>query len=276
MRRADMALKFLASFKPDGDALLRRISKHIDDATLKHIAKRDPVGGDARRAGLLDGLRRVRDHGIIKIPSDNGHDLREVLQFSSMSEPDAVNRDRRGEWPGTRGHWERAFSCAALMRAYGDYDTRCSDIGDYNHAMIQLLESLRRLGTGFEPQAMAALAWFIIRLSGDQAEGDRDQLVFAGVGILSLAVNSSNMISGDTIIELTEWLIAEEKRAFDDWGESVGDFPDHWLFRITYFDKHREKWMAIGAELAAFEANGRCGDAVRAIGQRLSGQTPAP
>ena len=123
---------------------------------------------------------------------------------------------------------------------------------------------------------MAALAWFIMRVSHDPDGGeiDRDQLVFAGVGILSLAVNSKNMISYDTIIELTEWLSAEKKRAFDDRGRSVGDFPDHWLFRTTFFDRLREKWMAIGTELAAFKVTGPCGDAVREIGLRLSGQKP--
>ena len=102
-------------------------------------------------------------------------------------------------------------------------------------------------------------------------EGGHDQCAFAGVGILSLAANSKNMISLDTIAELANWLIAEEKKAFDEWGKSVGDFPDHWLLRTTFFNKHRGKWMAIGAELAAFKGAGPSCEAVRSVGQMLSG-----
>ena len=44
-----------AAFKPNGDALLRRISKHVDDPTLNHIAKLDPVGSYVR-----EHLRELR------------------------------------------------------------------------------------------------------------------------------------------------------------------------------------------------------------------------
>jgi hypothetical protein len=66
---------------------------------------------------------------------------------------------------------------------------------------------------------------------------------------------------------------AQETKAFDGWGGSVGNFPDHWLFRTTFFDRTREKWMAIGSELAAFKGSGAVAEAVRCVGQKLSGQT---
>jgi len=269
-----MGLQFLKSFKPDEDALLRQIATHIDDATLEHIANEDPVGGDLRHARSIDTLRKIRDGGPLKKQSDFAswekfypQDVTELLRFSSSSEP---------KWTDTRGHWARAFSCATLLRSYGDNEVRNSAAGDYSCVIMQLVESIRRLDAGLEPQAMAALAWFIIRLSDDACVGlapGRDQIVFAGVGLLSLVVNSKNMISYDTITELIDWLIAEEKRAVGERGKSVGDFPNHWLFRTTFFDTLREKWMAIGAELAAFKVTGQCGDAVRAIGQKLAGQT---
>jgi hypothetical protein len=277
-----MGLQFLKSFKPDEDALLRQIAAHIDDATLEHIANEDSVGGDLRHARFIDALRKIRDGGPLKKQSDfpswerfADQDVTELLKFGSFSEPDA-KRNRDWKWTGTRGHWPRAFSCATLLRSYGDNEVRNSAAGNYDYAIMQLVESIRRLDAGLEPQAMAALAWFIIRLSDDDCVGldpGRDQIVFAGVGILSLAVNSKNMISYDTVTELIDWLIAEEKRAFDERGKSVGNFPNHWLFRTTFFDTLREKWMAIGAELAAFKVSGLCGDAVRAIGQKVAGQT---
>ena len=281
----DTNLRFLKAFEPDGDALLRRISKHIDDATLEHIAEEDPVGGQERRASFMNALGDIRDGGILKRQSDFGswddysnQDVSELLRFSSYSEPDAPDGGGRREWPGTRGHWPRAFSCAVLLRSFGDEEIRSSAIGNHNDAMIQLLESLRHLDTGFEPQAMSALAWFIMSYddSPGGAEIERDQLVFAGVGILSLAVNSKNMISYDTIIELTDWLIAGEKRAVDDRLGPVGDHPNHWLFRTTFFDSYYKKWVVIGAELAAFKATGPCGNAVRAIGQKLSEEKLEP
>lgn len=276
-----MGLQFLESFKPDGDALLRRISKHVDDATLQLIANEDPVGGESRRARFISALRNIRDGAPLMKQSDfaswdefHDQDVTELLRFSCAAEPDTDRNIQ--EWRGTQGHWARAFASTVLLRSYADCEVRSSAVGNYNDAMIQLIDSVRRLDAGFEPETMAALAWFIARADGDRFldEIDHDQRAFAGVGILSFAADSRNMVSDDTVMKLSDWLIAEEKGAFDEQGERVGDFPRHWLFRTTFFDNHREKWMAIGAELAACNVTGPCGDAVRSVGQRLSGQTP--
>jgi hypothetical protein len=199
-------------------------------------------------------------------------DVTEFLEGSRAAEPDTDLNIQ--VWRGTRGHWTRAFASAVLLRSYADSEVRGSAIGNYNYAMIQLIESVRRLDAGFEAETMAALAWFIVH-TDDGYDIDHDQRAFAGVGILSLAADSKNMVSHDTVLKLADWVIAEEKRAFDEQSGS-GDFPHHWLFRTTFWDTHREKWMALGAELAACSITGRCGDAVRGVGQRLSGQTPMP
>jgi hypothetical protein len=266
-----MVLQFLKSFKPDGDALLRRISTHVDDATMELIANEDPIGDDSRHARFISALRNIRDGGPLMGQSDFAsssefydHDISEILRFTCAAEPDTDLNIQ--EWRGTRGHWARAFASAVLLRAYAD----CT-IGNHNYVMIQLIESVRRLDAGFEPEAMAALAWFITDADPSVHDIDHDQRAFAGVGLLSFAVDSK-MVSPDTVMKLSDWVIAEEKRALDERRGSVGDFPRHWLFRTTFFDTHREKWMAIGAELAA--CNLPVGDAVRNVGQRLSGQTP--
>jgi hypothetical protein len=238
------------------------------------------VGGDSRRAKFIGALRKIRDGGPLMKQSDFAswdefyhQDVTEFLRGSCAAEPDTDLNIQ--VWRGTRGHWTRAFASAVLLRAYADCEVRGTAIGNYNDAMIQLIDSVRRLDAGFEPQTMAALAWFIVHIDADSFpdEFDRDQRAFAGVGILSFAVDSGK-VSLDTVMKLSDWLIAEEKRAFDRWGKSVGKFPHHWLFRTTFFANHREKWMAIGADLAACNVAG--GDAVRSVGQRLSGQTPAP
>jgi len=275
-----MDLQFLEAFKPDGDALLRRISPHVDDAALELIADQDPIGSDSRRASFISALRKLRDGGPLMKQSDFAswdeffdQDVTEFLQASWFAEPDTDRN--KPPWRGTRGHWTRAFASAVLLRSYADYEVRTYVPSNYNEAMIQLIESLRRLDAGFEAETMAALAWFIVRAYADRWDDiEHNQRAFAGVGILSLAVNSGNMVPHDTIMRLSDWLIAGEERAFGEWGQGTGDFPHHWLFRITSFDHQREKWMAIGAELAACNVTGPCGDAVRGIGQKLSGQTP--
>src|SRR5262245_17552826 len=125
-----MSLEFLQAFKPDGDALLRRMSTLVDDATLDLIAREDPLGGDSRHAQFLNVLRNIRDGGRLKKQSDFAswdeffdQDVTEILEFSSYAEPDTDERLIR-EWRGIGGHWPRAFACAALLRSYADPEVR--------------------------------------------------------------------------------------------------------------------------------------------------------
>jgi hypothetical protein len=274
-----MGLQFLKEFKPDGDALLRRMSTLVDDATLELIADQDSIGGDARRARHIDALRTIRDGGPLLTAADftswdkfHDQDVRELLRFSCSGDPEAMVE----VWRGPRGHWARAFASAVLLRATGDENFRQSD-SHGNYPVRALAESILSLDAGLEPEAMATLAWLIRLIDDDQvwAGADSDWLVFTGLGILSLAINSKNAISGDTIIELANWLIAEEERAASAQSRP-GKFPHHWLFRATFFDHDRQQWMAIGATLAAFKGNSAYGDAVRTIGRKLSGQYPVP
>jgi hypothetical protein len=260
-----MDLKFLVSFKPGDKALRRRISSHIDDAALEQIAGMDPT---SRLEEHLVQLRKIRDHGVIDRPL---HWIpREVLEFVRWQEPDDPAGKPGQELRGTRGHWMRAFCCSALVRAYGDVETREIEHIGYGLALIQLLESLQRLDAGFEPEAMAALAWHIVRMNEEPYKDEIwSELAFFGVGLLSLAARSGNRVSDATIIALTKWLIAEEQREFDTGGR--GGDPNRWLFRIDHIDMLDKKWIALGAELAAFEGGGQRADAVRAIGQRMVG-----
>jgi hypothetical protein len=277
-----MDLQFLKEFKPDGDVLLRRMSTLIDDATLELIADEDPIGGATRRARQINALRNICDGGPLLTSSDFAsrdeyydQDVRELLRFSCSGDPEDPE-DMVEVWRGPRGHWARAFASAVLLRAYGDEKFRQSD-SHGNYPVRVLAESILSLDAGLEPEAMATLAWLVRVIDDDQlwAGADSGWLVFTGLGILSLAVNSKNAISDDTITELANWLIAEEKRAANEQSRP-GKFPHHWLFRATVFDLDREQWMAIGAKLAAFKGNSAYGDAVRTIGRKLSGQDPVP
>ncbi len=158
-------------------------------------------------------------------------------------------------WRGTRGHWTRAFASAVLLRSYADSEVRTYVLGNYNEAMIQLIESFRRLDAGFEAETMAALAWFIVHAETADRwnEIDHNERAFAGIGILSFAANLGSMVSHDTVMKLSDWLIAEEERACDESGRGGSNFPHHWLFRTNPFEVKREKWMAIGAELGGVQ-----------------------
>jgi hypothetical protein len=216
----------------------------------------------------LRELKTIRDDGIIARPLK--WEPREVLSLNRWSEPDE-DRPDEGEIPGIPGHWARAFCCAVLIRAYGDVETREIEHSGYSASIIMLLESLRRLDAGLEREAMSALAWFIDRLQTSNEDGVDDEVAFAGVGLLALAVRARGTVPDATLLDLARWLIVQEQRAFDYWGAGVGDFPKHWLFRTSHFMKP-EKWIALGRELAEFEGAGECGDVVREIGKKLSGK----
>jgi hypothetical protein len=274
-----MGLQFLKEFKPDGSALLRRMSTLVDDATLELIADEDPVGGAVRRANHIHALRDIRDGGPLLNSSDfaswdkfYNQDVTELLQFSCSGDPEDMGKVLRGR----RGHWARAFASAVLLRAQGDEEFR-KRVSYGNYPVRVLGESILSLDAGLEPEAMAMLAWFIRLIDENKLwEGNEsDWLVFSGLSVLSLAVNSNNAISADTIVELANWLIAEEKRAANE-QSSPGKFPHHWLFRATVFDVDRDQWMAIGAKVATFKGNSTYGDTVRTIGRNLSGQDPVP
>jgi hypothetical protein len=225
-----MGLQFLKEFKPDGDALLRRMTTLVDDATLELIADEDPIGSAARRARHINALRNIRGGGPLLNPSDFAswdefydQDVTELLQFSCSGDPEAMVE----VWRGQQGHWARAFASAVLLRAHGDEKFRERD-GYGNYPVRPLAESILSLDASLKPEAMATLAWFI-RIIDDAelwAGVDSDWRVFTGLGILLLAVNSKNAISDDTIMELANWLIAEEIRAAND-RPRPGKFPHH-------------------------------------------------
>jgi hypothetical protein len=255
----------LASFSPSADALHRRIAGHIDDAMLQHIAELDyGMSVDVH----LRELKTIRDDGVIARPLK--WEPREVLSLNRWAEPD-VPDPIENDIPGIRGHWARAFCCAVLIRAYGDAETREIEHSGYSASIIMLLESLGRLDAGYEREAMSALAWFITRLRESNEDGVEDEIAFAGVGLLALAVRARGAVPDTTLLDLARWLIVQEQSAFDYWGKPVGDFPNHWLFRTSHFMKP-EKWIALGRELAAFDGAGESGEAVRAVGRKLSGE----
>jgi len=112
--------------------------------------------------------------------------------------------------------------------------------------LIQLLESVRGLDADLEPEAMAALAWFIMRLHTSDEVGLEDEIALGGVGLLSLAIESRNTVQDADILQFTEWLLAQDRRARDAWGVwgegFAGDFDRLLRTRISCACKSGSRW----------------------------------
>jgi hypothetical protein len=268
-----MNSKLVQSISPDGDALLRRISRQIDDRLLEHIARIDHgMEFDNNRAEL----RLIRDQGLIKRPLP--WPPREVLNLTRWSEPSSETRSGHiGDIGETAGHWARAFCCAALLRAYGDVETREYEDG-YNQTLVQLLDSLPHLCMDLVTETLSLLAWLLLRY--DDYTSER---VFVGVALLHLAFKFSMKMDDGDVLGFVDWLVADEARILKARGGGVGKLPEHWLLRTTFFTLKCEKWIALGRELAragvgntglgatTATATGPGITAARAIGERLGG-----
>src|ERR1700761_2888417 len=97
-----------ARFSPDPNALLRLVSKHVNESMLNEIAAADY--GD-KVAEHLAPLRQIRDGRSLRAPMR--WEPREVLELIRWSEPDIP--DWKPGSSGERGHWMRAFCCSALL-----------------------------------------------------------------------------------------------------------------------------------------------------------------
>lgn len=265
-----MEADLFAAFKPDADALLRHMSQYIDDAALERIAAFDVLGGRQRIAFIAHRLEMLRDN--CTMPNPISGDLTDSLTWCTRFEPDVDRVQRHKDRRYLTGHWERAYACTVMLRAYEHAVTRETPLNPgSNEILIQLLGSLRYLDVNFEAELIAYLAWLIPRMAQDTRWPPWDERVFLGVGLLSLAA-TSQAISDAVVIELTQWLLDEEGRE-----KTRGDdFASHWLLRKTFSTSAAQKWIALGSDLASFKANGPRGDAVREIGRLLAGQTRVP
>jgi hypothetical protein len=268
-----MEADLFAAFKPDADALLRHMSKYIDNAALERIAAFDDLGGRGRVAFIAQHLQMLRDK--CTMPNPISGDLTASLLECASLEPDVDRVQRHKDRRYLAGHWERAYACTVMMRAYGHAVTRSGGNFFCNTTLIQLLGSLPYLDVNFESEVMANLAWLVRQTAKDTGYTELGDRPFLGVALLSLAANWKT-ISDAVIIELAKWLLCAEKQT-----PVAGEgFANHWLLRRTFstglttpfFTRAAQKWIALGLELASFDGEGPRGDAVREIGQLMAGQ----
>lgn len=261
-----MSFSFLEGLPADADALLNEISRHIGDDVLHFIARAD-YGYDADEN--FHKLKQIRDGGAIAQPLP--WSPREVLELTRWSNP--LSKDWSQQTHGIsrpKGHLAVVFSCAVLMRAYGDAKTRDYCDG-YNQTLIQLLNNLEHVDFDTTQTSISFLAWLITQLSDELGER-----AFVAVALLFLCVKFEAKLTKEQLLAFSRWIVAQEKEVVESWSGGVGDLHYHWLLRTTFFNAHHKKWITLGAEMSTFSLSGEAGDVVREIGRCLAGEDWEP
>jgi hypothetical protein len=223
---------FLASLAPDGDLLLSEISKHITDDMLGEIALAD-YGQDQERH--LAPLLHLRDTGEFINPM-HWYPC-EVLELTR-------NNSESGENIGARGHWERAFACAALLRAQEERWNYQGDAGQASFTLVQLMKSIRAVPVDLTTHTVRMIA---AKMLNSGLEGTDAEVIYFGVGLLGLALHLNPPPADGDLIELSKWIVRRE----DELHRTMSWAFDRWLLGIGG-DPPPSPWESIGAELAAF------------------------
>ena len=115
--------KLVQAISPDGDALLRSISRQIDDRLLERIAR---IDYGMEFDNNLAELRLIRDRGLIKKPLP--WPPREVLNLTRWSEPSSETHTGRigdsGEMAAIGRGRSAALRCCAPMAMLKHANTR--------------------------------------------------------------------------------------------------------------------------------------------------------
>ena len=255
-----MIVDILDQFGPEPDLLLREISKHVTDEMLEEISIADY--GEEAEDHLL-ALRQVRDSAVV--PSEMQWVPMEVLELIRWSEPDDPEwkPGRTGEF----GHWMRAFSCVAILRAEHKPNDYCYDTGSTDSTLIQLIMSLRELPVDFNSAAVKHLAWLLLR---SDPKGRNDQVRIYGVGLFWFALRMTPAFPDQALIDLARWVSVRADEL--NWKSSPEGRSG--LREMVLDCQRRKTWELLGSELCDLELNGRSPDLrvwVEMIGEQLVG-----
>lgn len=229
----DASSELLASLKGDKYALLREISKLVNDSMLKEIANAD-YGMDADEYfGLLRSIRGSK--GGDELEPYIGEAL-EVLNLIRHSTPGRKDRD---------GHIMRSFACAAILRIKASgVSLGYLDCQDENVILAALLESLETLGATYQNCALSFIVWRLECIGEENTA--KPFYIFA---LLVLGLQAKHTFTDKQVAVVINWLYREEHNVRSgNWAV----FPDHspqWLLGLTYFDSHHSIWVSLGEDL---------------------------
>lgn len=255
-----MIAELLNQIEPDGDVLLRAISADVTDEMLECISQAD-YGCDADQH--LAALRGLRETGLL--PENPGWVPMEVLELMRWSEPEDPNwkPGRTGE----SGHWMRAFSCAAILRAEHEpwnykYNDGCTD-----STTIQLVLSLETLPVDLNREAARNFAWLILK---SDPEGSNDSLRGYGLALLWFALHLEPGVADEDLIALAAWVV---RRADElNWDPRLKEFSG--LRAMVIGCQKRSGWEVFGVKMAEIDLGGRSAELrtwVRVIAEQLVG-----
>lgn len=249
-------------------ALLDLLRGKIDRGDLKTISEADyGMGAEAH----FREIERIWSTG--DVPAQLRWEPREVLELISYCRPD--DPAWRPGTAGIRGHSQRAFVCAVLLRTRFA-DERFEFVGEEHRELGSLVESCRHLG----PDCLVALAEFILWRLGRAFSASpkvRENPNFPleiSFFCLGLALIQTALRRADDAIPLGEIL-----RAVMDWGDEAvrqnswigAPRGDQWLLGATLFDLRHDVWRSLALEMFV-EGNDALPEDSREIA-RLIGET---
>lgn len=255
-----MIVELLNQLDPEPEGLLREISKHISDDMLEEIAAAD-YGQDIEKH--LVGLRQIRDTGTF--PPNMVWCPMEVLELIRWSEPEDPNwkPGRIGEF----GHWMRAFSCAAILRAAQEPYNYSYNDASVDSTVIQLIMSLRVLPVDFNAQATKHLSWLF---QCSDPEGRNKHVRVYGAGLLWFALHVIPIVPDKTLISLAKWVF---RRADElDWRPTSGGCSG--LREMVLNCQKKLSWEILGCVFCDLDLSARSSDLkvwVNVIGEQLAG-----
>ncbi|HEY2472774.1 MAG TPA: hypothetical protein VGI45_33625 [Terracidiphilus sp.] len=256
-----MITELLNRFEPDGDVLLRAISAHVTDEMLERISRADY--GDRAREHLAT-LKVLRETG--GFPKNMYWVPMEVLELTRWSDPDAnIRPGKTAEF----GHWIRAFSCAAILRAEHEPWNYKHNDGCTDSTAIQLIFSLEALPIHLNREAARNFAWVLLRSDPEGKEKIQDESVREfGVALLWFALHLDPPAPDDDLISLAQWT---SRRADElKWNPALAEFSG--LKQMVIRCQERPVWELFGVNLAELDLGGRSPDLqtwVRLIAEQL-------
>lgn len=241
-----MIERLLNQLEPDGDVLLQAISSHVTDEMLDWIARADY--GD-RRGEHYEALLQVREFG--NFPNDLAWVPMEVLELIRWSEPEDPTWKPAGT--GKFGHWMRAFSCAAILRAEHEPWNYPYNDGSTDSTSIQLVLSLDALGIDLNREATRNFAWQLLK---SDPGGDNDSIRGYGVALLRFALHLKPVLADGDLTALAQWVM---RRADElEWNPQLKEFSGLKAMRIAC--QKRSAWEMLGVKLAELDLHERSPD----------------
>jgi len=253
-----MIAELLNRFEPDGDVLLRAISAHVTDEMLECISMAD-YGCDCD--AHLAAVRRLRDEG--GLPENPGWVPMEVLELMRWSEPE--NPEWKPGRTGKFGHWMRAFSCAAILRAEHEPWNYHYNDGSTCSTTIQIVLSLDTLPVDLNREAARDFAWLMVR---SDPEGTNDSLREYGVALLWFALQLKPVVANEDLIALAQWIVRRADELA--WDPRLKEFPG--LKAMVIGCQKRSGWEMFGVKLAELDLHDRSSELqtwVRLIAEQL-------